>query len=291
MSELRSMHKLRGSYHDECVLITSIKYTKVIKTLVVESLPDSSVISDQVSNAESNDPVVFSGSDSIESEVSNVSVSVSSKASDGLSFANKVGNSRPYSTKASVPYHKINTPPVVNRVCLFSRFPSVIRLERSTNGSFYFDGLDAVNLLHSQRLKEILDGITGKILEIDSINDKGYVNSTRLSDYPVLRDYLDSYVKPKKLEKLDDETLAGLSNQKRLNLIDSALTLREKRIMIIWFYSLFNLNMFYLILDVLDRLGIGLSSTRATELLETSVLTEEERLLIADLIVDLKTYA
>jgi len=49
--------------------------------------------------------------------------------------------------------------------------------------------------------------------------------------------------------------------------------------------------MFYLIIDVLDRLGVGMSSTRVNGLLETDVLTEGEKILIADLIVDLKTYA
>jgi len=49
--------------------------------------------------------------------------------------------------------------------------------------------------------------------------------------------------------------------------------------------------MFYLIIDVLDRLGIGLSGSRVNSILETDVLTESEKILIADLIVDLKTCA
>jgi len=43
--------------------------------------------------------------------------------------------------------------------------------------------------------------------------------------------------------------------------------------------------MFYLIIDVLDRLG-GVNN-----LLDTDVQTESEKILIADLIVDLQTYA
>lgn len=162
---------------------------------------------------------------------------------------------------------------------------------RSPNGSFSFDGIESVNLLHSRHLKDILDSITGKILDIESINAKGYVNSTRLSDYPVLSGYLEAYVKSKKLAKMGADALEGLSAQERMKRIDSELTLREKRVLIIWFYSLFNLNMFYLILEVLDRLGVGLSNTRANELLESGVLTENERLRIADLIVDIKTCA
>lgn len=221
------MRELKDSYHDEGVLITSIKYTKIIKTLVVESLPESSVKSVQLSNAESNDPVPFSGSDSNESEAP------VSGIGSGLNPVNKKIQTRPYSTMSSVPYYKINKVPSVKQVCLYSRVPSLIRLERSKNGSFYFDGLESVNLLHSQRLKEILDSITGKIMEIDSLNDKGYVNSTRLSDYPVLCGYLEAYIKSKKLENLDEDALVGLSVQERLNKIDSVLTLREKRVLII----------------------------------------------------------
>lgn len=51
--------------------------------------------------------------------------------------------------------------------------------------------------------------------------------------------------------------------------------------------------MFYLIIDVLDRLGLGLgkSTTQLDSILETAALTDCEKTLIADLIVDLKTYA
>ena len=51
--------------------------------------------------------------------------------------------------------------------------------------------------------------------------------------------------------------------------------------------------MFYLIIDVLGRLGLGLgkSSSAVDSILEAAALTEGEKILIADLIVDLKTYA
>lgn len=226
MSELRSVNKdsIKASYHGESVLITSIKYTRVVKTLVVASLPDSPVKSVQTSNAVSNDPVPFSGSDPTESEAP-----VSGLRS-GLKPLNK---SRPYSTMASVPYYKINKAPSVNQVCLYSRVPPLIRLSRLENGSFKFDGLDSVNLLHSRGLKEVLDSIKGKMRELESINDKGYINSTRLSDYPVLSGYLKPYVKSKKLDKLEIDELESMGEQGILNLLDKGLTLREKRVLVV----------------------------------------------------------
>jgi hypothetical protein len=187
----------------------------------------------------------------------------------------------------SEPYQKINIAQPGGSLCLFTRVPSLIKLARHSNGSFYLDGLESNNLMHSQRLREILDSIIAKILELESINAKGYVNSTRLSDYPILSGYLEPYVKSVKLASLDGVGLAKLSEQGKLNLIDSELTLREKRVIITWFYSLFNLNLYYLILDVLDRLG--LANTEAFE--NPEVLDEKEKFLIADLIADLKTYA
>jgi hypothetical protein len=110
--------------------------------------------------------------------------------------------------------------------------PSLIKLERSSNGSFKFN-LDDINLLHSQRLKEILDSISEKIKEVESLNAKGYVNTTRLSDYPLLNGYLDSYVKNKELEEMDSGALSRLSTRERMEKLDSSLTLREKRVLIV----------------------------------------------------------
>jgi len=276
MSEIRSKYKgsVKPSYHDESVLITSIKYTKVVKTLVVASLSDKVEKSSSPLNAGSNDTVSPSESDTLESKA--------------LRPVTQKMQSRLYSTAASLPYVKIIKPPKVSGVCLYSRMPSLLKLERSSNGSFKFN-LDGINLLHSQRLKEVLDSISEKIKEVESINAKGYVNTTSLSNYPVLCNYLDAYVLCKKLEVADPDGV--MSTVERLKIIDSTLTLREKRVLIIWFYSLLNLNMYYLILDVLYRLGVGLSNARANEWLEGTLLPEEEKLLIADLIVDLKTYA
>jgi len=149
------------------------------------------------------------------------------KVSDPTALSPKM-QSHHYSTTAIVPYTKIMKTPKVDGMCFYSRMPSLIKLERSSNGSFKYD-LDGINLLHSQRLKEILDSITEKIKEVESINAKGYVNTTRLSDYPLLNGYLDTYVKSKKvkIKKL------GLSTVERLEKLDSSLTLREKRVLIV----------------------------------------------------------
>lgn len=296
MSELREASKggLRAYYHGEELLITSIKYTMVVTKIVEESLPvkpesdavpvmtskDGTKDSEQpLSEFVSNEQEVLGEEDLGEEDLGNLNnpgrgASGYSKLSDCVKSVNI---SRSYSTKASSPYEKINIAPVVNHVCLYHRVPSLIRLERGENGSFYFEGLNSTNLLHSQRLKEILNGIIGIIRELESVNDKGYINSTRLSDYPVLSGYLRPYVKSKFLEKLDDGALARLSESEKSSVIDKELTLREKRVLIIWFYSLFNLNLFYLIIDVLNRLGSA----------NTELLSEE----LKDLIEDLKTYA
>ena len=73
----------------------------------------------------------------------------------------------------------------------------LIRLERLHTGSFYFSGLESISseeLLHSDRLKEIYESITGIVRELESINDRGYITSTKLSDFPVLSGYLEEYV-------------------------------------------------------------------------------------------------
>jgi hypothetical protein len=234
MSELRILYKdkIKGSYHDESVLITSIKYTKVLKNLVVVSLPENPPKSEQASNAASKDPGTLTGSDVYDPEVYK---SPASKGSDALKLKplNIINTSRAYSTMKSEPYQKINIAQPGGSLCLFSRAPSIIRLARHSNGSFYFEGLDSNNLIHSQRLKEILNGIIGKIRELESVNDKGYINSTRLSDYPVLSGYLRPYVNSKVLAKYDDSALANLSEKAKLQIIDKELTLREKRVLII----------------------------------------------------------
>jgi hypothetical protein len=270
MSELRLKYgdKMKSSYHDESILISSIKYTKILKTLVVVSLPAETVKSDQALSAGSNDPVPFSGSDSIESEAP-----VSGLGSV-LNPVNKKIQTRHYSTKALLPYYKINNAPSVKQVCLFSRVPPVIRLERSKNGSFYFSGLESVDVLHGRHLKDILDGIIGKVRELESVNDKGYQNSTRLSDYPVLSGYLIPYVKSKKLESM---SMKDMNEKDILNTLDKVLTLNEKRVLVVWFYSLFNLNMYYLIIDILDKMGDP----------KTIEYSDE----VKDLIEDFKTYA
>jgi len=225
MSEVRSKYKgkVKSSYHDESVLITSIKYTKVIKTLVLASLSDKVLNPSSPLNTGLNDTVSPTVSDPLESKAQ--------KVPEPLSSVTPKMQSRHYSTKASVPYTKIMKTPKVDGVCFYSRMPSLIKLKRSSNGSFNFDldgiNLDGINLLHSQRLKEVLDCITVKINEVESINAKGYVNTTRLSDYPVLNGYLDTYVKIKELEKMDSDALS------RLEKLDSCLTLREKRVLIV----------------------------------------------------------
>lgn len=119
--------------------------------------------------------------------------------------------------------------------CILPEEPSkasvlpVIRLERKEDGSFYFSGLDEYKnseLLDSRILKEILDCITGKIRELESVNDKGYINFTQLSKYPVLCDYLPAYV------ILKEDLPADSDYEDQLDALDSSLSLREKRVII-----------------------------------------------------------
>lgn len=105
MSELRSLYKgrIESVYHEESILITSIKYTRVVKTLVVASLPDNVVnSSSQPLITASDDTVSPSVSDPSESKDS-MSGSGSSKVSVSLSPVTKMIHSRHYSTKVSVP--------------------------------------------------------------------------------------------------------------------------------------------------------------------------------------------
>lgn len=54
---------------------------------------------------------------------------------------------------------------------------------------------------------------------------------------------------------------------------------------------MFNLNIYSLLLDVLYRLGVGLSLKKLEEVLELSNLSESDKVLVHDLIVDLQTCA
>jgi len=96
-------------------------------------------------------------------------------------------------------------------------------------------------------------------------------------EVPVLSGYLEAYVKCKKLEKMDPEALLGLSAQEKVNMIDNVLTMNEKRVLVVWLYSLFNLNMYSLLVDILSKIGDP----------ETKDCTDEEK----DMIEDLKSYA
>jgi hypothetical protein len=111
---------------------------------------------------------------------------------------------------------------VVKIEYLVSGRTPLISLVRGSSGSYILSGLEGVNLLHSQRLREILKSIRSVSEELASINSRGFVTSTLLSDYPILKDYLKEYVKADPRDK-------GEISLKRL---DSRLTLGEKRVLV-----------------------------------------------------------
>jgi hypothetical protein len=168
---------------------------------------------------------------------------------------------------------------VVKIEYLVSGRTPLISLVRGSSGSYTLSGLEGVNLFHSQRLREILKIIKSVSKELESINIRGFVTSTHLSDYPIMKDYLKEYV------KADPRHKGGSS----LKSLDSRLTLREKRVLVGWLHTLFSLNMYTLILGVLHRLGVGQSKSKLLEVLESSNLSGSEKELVHDLILDLQT--
>lgn len=236
--ELRGSSKfgISACYPGEELPITSIKYARVVTTIVEDSLPSkASNPSSELVSANPSSELVSANEETKDSEEPlSESVSNESKVYGQVALGSaSVGSKRYYSTKAIVPYQKENIVPQPAGIVPFHRVPSLIKMVRSPNGSFKFDGLDLVNLLHSRGLKDVLDSIKGKMRELESINDKGYINSTRLSDYPVLSGYLKPYVKSKKLDKLEIDELESMGEQGILNLLDKGLTLREKRVLVV----------------------------------------------------------
>jgi hypothetical protein len=240
MSEVREVYKdVRASYPGEDVKITNVKCTKVMKPLLEYkmSVIDSTPISDSKVVSKDPDtglkPEAETGSLSDESD----SYKLLSKEQGSKPKApNQKPGVRSYSTKVSFSKNWSKSVveyslPQQQYICL-PRVPSIIRLVRGSNGSFYFEGLESTNLLHSHRLREVLSSITGKIRELESINDKGYITSTKISDYPVLSGYLKSYVTNDSLSRLSVEGLAKLGDRGVLNILDESLTLREKRVLI-----------------------------------------------------------
>jgi hypothetical protein len=292
MSELREASKggLRACYHGEELLITSIKYTRVVTTIVEESLPVkpvSDVASVMTSKDETKDPVApLSGSVSFEPEASSVGVLGKLKGGNLI-------QARSFCTMKSEPVSLV--PYVSPRLDLV---PRVINLLRDEKGSFYLDEI-SMNLLNvdSPDLKEHLSRLITLIRvmyqSIESVNDGGYCNITRLSDIPVISDYLKVYVQTTDPELTDYlksiRALDEIGLQRVLKHFDEVLTQREKVVLLPWLSSLLNLNMYYILIDVLYRLGVDRRETQSITLSES--LTIEEKESIYDLIEDLKTYS
>lgn len=109
-------------------------------------------------------------------------------------------------------------------------------------------------------LSSLIAELRSLSLSIESVNARGYCNITRLSDVPLLSSYLyvyvhhpkseiDAYLKSKK--GLEKQGLQGV-----LKSLDEILTPGEKLVLLPWLSSLLNLNLYYLIIEILDRLGI-----------------------------------
>jgi translation initiation factor 2 beta subunit (eIF-2beta)/eIF-5 len=104
-------------------------------------------------------------------------------------------------------------------------------LLRVGNGNYVFPDREAVVCTSTaDYLRKLLSDL-GKIeVELVSVTAKGYVEDSKLSTYPVLKDYLKFYVKSKTLDSMDAEEKKSLSNQEMLDKIDGDITLREKLI-------------------------------------------------------------
>jgi hypothetical protein len=288
MSELRGIPKnqLKDYYHGEEVIITSIKYTRVVTTLVEEIMPDkiSESSSTMTQKGESKDfEQPLSESDSIEPGFTRL----------GKANVFKPIQLRQFSTMKSEPVSLV--PYVSPRLDLV---PRVISLLRDEKGLFYLDAI-SMNLLNvdSPDLKEHLSSLITLIRtmyqSMESVNARGYCNITRLSDIPVISDYLKVYVRTTDPELTDylksSRALDEIGLQRVLKHFDEVLTQREKVVLLPWLSSLLNLNMYYILIDVLYRLGVDRQATQSITLSES--LTIEEKESIYDLIENLKTYS
>jgi len=104
-------------------------------------------------------------------------------------------------------------------------------LLREANGNYVFADREAVVCPSTaDYLRKLLSDL-GKIeAELVSVTAKGYVEDSKLSTFPVLKDYLKTYVQSKTLDGMSAEKMKLLSNQKILDIIDGDLTMREKPI-------------------------------------------------------------
>jgi hypothetical protein len=300
MSELRDMHKnkIKDYYHGEEVIITSIKYTRVVTTLVEEIMPDkiSESSSTMTQKGESSSTMTQKGEAKDFEQPLSESVSIE-PGFTRLGKKNGVNQmqSRQFSTKKSEPVSLV--PYVSPRLDLV---PRVISLLRDEKVLFYLDDI-SMNLLNvdSPDLKEHLSSLITLIRRIyesmESVNAGGYCNITRLSDIPVISDYLKVYVQTTDPELTDylksSRALDEIGLQRVLKHFDEVLTQREKVVLLPWLSSLLNLNMYYILIDVLYRLGVDRRETQSKTLSESlsESLTIEET--IYDLIEDLKTYS
>lgn len=258
MLEMREASKdgIRSNYHGEELLITSIKYTRVVTTIVEDSLPEkpsSEVVSVMASKEETKDseqPLSASVSSEYEvftkppgnpdfQKLPGSPESGCSKISDGVK---SVTSSRSYSTQthrpvqisASVSLVPYVSPPV-------DLVPRKISLLRGVNGSFYLDEV-SMNLLNidspdlKDHLSSLITQIRGVYESIESVNAGGYCNITRLSDMPEISSYLNVYVHHPKSDidsylqsskGLDELGLKGI-----LKAYDNILTAREKVVLL-----------------------------------------------------------
>lgn len=116
--------------------------------------------------------------------------------------------------------------------------------------------LDRDSLLNVRLLSELLGVIDTEVREIESISAAGYVNTTSLSDLGVLSGYLVRFVNKAKLSESESKNWASYSLGEKVLKLDGLLTFNEKRILLPWLSSLFHMNMYYLLVDVLHRLDL-----------------------------------
>lgn len=226
MREYQELYNSDFQLSAEGMELTSIKYKRLI--LVQETLPQSSVKSpDAVSpSADSASLPSRVGSPPAPSQIRKYStrtlkpgseVQTVTKSSTGVVHTRTVYPDGIIKTETKRPD---------GIVVPLQRMDPKVLLLREENGSYKFTGIDSITLSDVRSLQDILTAVKEKQRHIDLINTKGYVNSTRLSSYPILKGYLKTYINEKEpganVQRVD-VTLESLDNR---------LTLNEKRVLV-----------------------------------------------------------
>jgi hypothetical protein len=113
----------------------------------------------------------------------------------------------------------------------------LVLLKRDGIGLFQLSKVEKWDLSTLELLKEEVKGIKSIL---NSINSKGYVNDTKIIDYPLYASFVMSFV------QLKDEDKIEASYEEVLKMKENSLKTHEKINLSRWIHSLINLNMYHL---------------------------------------------